>query len=205
MKSTASGVLIILSLALGACSSQRVSLDAIKTLASQVSSASTAFTAVSSDLYQSCLRKRETTGATRLGGLSGDRGTDLSEDPLVPQPPDRPSDVPSGHQADQTPPRSALSDMDCAQSQSNSQTWLLMNDFVVQYAKALGTLAGADTQPKGFDTLASSLRSSGAIGSNSAATIAADAVTAIGSAILTHERDKDILAVVRAADSAGIN
>jgi hypothetical protein len=208
--------LLLVTFASGCGRGEVANLSAIKSMSAQVTAAAPAFAAVTSDLYQSCLRLRELNGATRLGGLSGSRPLALDQTPIEPplpahlgaESPDAQSSEPAATPlpaASPLPNTDPAADPRCTAREWESRTWALRDSFVTAYVGDLAKLAGASTSVTGFERTAAAFKKIGVIRGDALATLAGDAVNAIGSSVLVHERDRDILAVVRAADAAGID
>jgi hypothetical protein len=198
-------------------SCEHVDLSAVQGFASAVASAAPAFTAVSSDVYQHCVRIREYLSPTRLAGLGGDKRYGFAQYPLEAPPPTLPpapfeptpvsspargEPIPSSTPPPPTPPGY---DPDCALAQSNGATWTQLDDFIIAYGKALGQLAGANVSPTSLPGTVQSLEKVKILKNDALTQYATAVAAAILDAVLAHQRDRDILAVVREAENDKID
>jgi hypothetical protein len=147
-----------------------VSLQSIQEYAKTVSTASASFDAIAADFENTCLEYRE---------FAISAPSDLRTLPVT-QP------TPS---ATNPSPYDLVAHLpDCGQAADVSQQWKLRNSIITGYVRALAAIAGVDTKPSGFDTLASRLSDVGAIKQAQAKPFA-DLATSIASLLIRGRQD----------------
>lgn len=186
-------VALIGTMLLSSCGTRPVDLAAIQQYAKTTASAATTFDAIADDYYQSCLRRREYAQPATVGGQALSSVLPMrAAPPTAPSPGATPAAVP------------IKGDADCDDSSSIAYRWQLENDVVVGYVRALGDVAGVDTAPQNFDTLASSLKSAGAINSDATATAAGNLAAALVSAIIVARQRAAVREIVQSAHDNGL-
>jgi hypothetical protein len=169
-------------------------LSAVQQYAKTTAAASASFDALSDDYYRTCLRRREYSEPATVGGES-----------LAAETPTRPTPIPAPSPGATPQPASTNGDdSQCQSSSSLAYRWQLENDVVVDYVRALGEVAGVDTAPKNFDTLASALKNAGVIGNDATATAAGNLAAAVGNALIAARQRAAVRQIVQAAHDGGL-
>lgn len=171
-----------------------IDLSAVQQYAKVTAAASAGFDAVANGYYETCMRARE---YAQPAGVAGQ--------PLSATPPPRPlpSLTPKPGETPH-PLNPQATDPNCFDASAIAYRWQDENHVVVDYVRSLGAVAGVDTTPSDFNTLASSLKAAGAIESDATATAAGNLAAALAGALIAARQRAALREIVQAAQDNGL-